>query len=145
MTTTNKTITNAFTVIRGNNNFIIFCLPNFFDLDAYFKKFRTRGLIYVSHKKYFAFYNPNDIIRLLKEYKKSENPISPFSKIRPTYPREAFPKYEGILLEEYKKRKAAKIERAKKELMGDFVENESEDSYKLDIDRLTSRFTNMAN
>jgi hypothetical protein len=114
-------------------------------LDAYFKKFRTRGLIYVSHKKYFAFYNPNDIIRLLKEYKKSENPISPFSKIRPTYPREAFPKYEGILLEEYKKRKAAKIERAKKELMGDFVENESEDSYKLDIDRLTSRFTNMAN
>jgi hypothetical protein len=112
----NVELTKIYQVIRGRNVFTILILPSIFDLDPYFSKRRIRGLFYVYKRGRCAFWSRTRLQTMLQmnalKYVKKE------LVVRPTF-YDTFPKYNGILLDGYKKLKDDKM----KEIIVNLKEN----------------------
>ena len=110
----NKALNKLFMAIRGKNLFTILVLPDFFDLDSYFRKKRVKGLFEVYGKGKVKFFNKKqiDIINFKCDR---------FKKIYGVKPSiyDTFPKYKGKLAEDYAELKKEKIKEAIDNLKGD--------------------------
>jgi ABC-type dipeptide/oligopeptide/nickel transport system ATPase component len=106
----NKLLIKTYMAIRGYNLFTILVLPNFFDLDSFFRQHRVKGLFQVYKRGSFKFWNKNQIYYINQS---SEKKI----KIKPSV-YDTFPKYKGRLKEEYDIKKTERIKQALNNITG---------------------------
>ena len=103
MTGVNKLLAKAFMTIRGRNLFTILVLPDFFDLDSYFRKHRVKGLFIVPKRGRVRVYNKRQIDRINQIGERTKRIL-----VKPSI-YDTFPKYKGYLAEIYKMHKDEKI------------------------------------
>ncbi|HMA69857.1 MAG TPA: hypothetical protein VKN74_08280 [Candidatus Mcinerneyibacterium sp.] len=106
MTSFNREIVKLYMAIRGRNLFTILVLPDFFDLDSFFRKHRVRFLIEVYKRGRFKLWDRPQI-DIINQYNTFHRNIT----TKPLF-YDTFPIYKGHLAEEYKKKKEEKIEEA---------------------------------
>ena len=94
MGATNKAIVTMMSEIRQKNLFVFIVLPNVWDLDAYVRLHRLKGLIhvYVDEKRdrgYFRFYSKQKMLLFLADYKnryKHPSTSTFYGRFTNTYP-----------------------------------------------------------
>lgn len=100
----NKDVIKMYTVIRGKGLFTILVLPSFWYLDKFFRMHRVKGLFHVYNRGRVAFWNKRQIQQMILKGEDHQD----IWAVKPCL-RDAFPKYDGYLKEDYKKLKAQKI------------------------------------
>jgi len=117
----NYGVSKSYQVIRGLMIYTILILPSVFDLNPFFTKRRARGLIQVYKRGRFAFWNKKKLRETIS-YNASTN-FKNVWKIKPLW-RDSFPKYKGVLLKPYLKKKEEKIQRVRIELYNEIFKDE---------------------
>jgi len=112
----NVAIMKAYQIIRGENIFTIMIIPSIFDLDPFFRKRRVRHLIHVSGRGKFGFWNTKRLRAMVAVNDRMV--IKDPMVIGPLF-RESFPKYTGVMLEEYKAMKIEKMAGIREKLLKD--------------------------
>jgi hypothetical protein len=112
MSAMNVLLTKTFMTIRALNLLTILILPDFFDLDSFFRKRRVRGLFYVYRRGRVMFFNRRQIQQIIDkcEDRKRIYGVSPSLY-------DTFPKYQGVLKKQYDKLKRDKTKQSQKALM----------------------------
>jgi len=123
MTSFNREIVKLYMAIRGRNLFTILVLPDFFDLDTFFRKHRVRFLIEVYKRGKFKLLDRPQIDNINQKCTFHRNIY-----IKPLF-HDTFSKYKGHLAEAYNKKKEEKIQQAfddleKTSMIEDFTKNE---------------------
>lgn len=113
LTKFNTALMEAYQVIRADRLFTLLILPDFFNLDAYFRKHRVKFLICVYSRGRCAFWLREDVMKInaLNENRLIKNPWI----IKPRF-YDQFPKYKGVLKEEYDNLKNKKVSETRKDL-----------------------------
>ncbi len=109
----NVLLTQAYQVIRGDNLFTILVLPSPFDIDGFFVKRRARGLININNRGKCKFYSKTRLRNMIAL--NQSRYIKKVEVVKATFC-DVFPKYKGILLKEYKKKKAEKMQEVRNQL-----------------------------
>lgn len=113
MSSFNFEVTQLARVIRGDNNFVVLCIQDFFDLDPFFSKRRIKGLLYVYKRGRVAFWSQNKIKRIIALNKQLY--IKNLWIVYPTFV-DTFPKYKGVLFDAYMKKKQEFLRKSKERL-----------------------------
>ena len=109
-----KDTKSVFVVSRADAQITLVSYPNPFRIHAYFKEDRAKGIFFCYKQKYIYFFSRKAFRDI--RYQASMNPmvkgLDDFVTIYKKYATfiDIVPKYEGHLLEEYKKRKRANID-----------------------------------
>lgn len=119
----NVAIMKAYQIIRGENIFTILIIPSIFDLDTFFRKRRVRHLIHVYGRGKLAFWNTKRLRAMVQV--NDRLPVKDPMVLPPLF-RESFPRYEGVMLEEYRVMKAEKMSKVREKLLKDLT-SEKED------------------
>jgi hypothetical protein len=132
----NYLMSQTYQVIRGDNIFSILTLPSIFDLDAFFSRRRVKGLFNVYARGKVAFYDAKRIKQIINL---NQNRIlKKVTRVRPLFV-DHFKKYEGVLLEPYKEKKAAKMQKIRENLYLEMQENEQFDKIDVAINNLKDK------
>jgi len=99
-----KQLVKTFMVIRAKKLITFLILPSFFMIDVYFRRHRVRGLFYVYKRGRTAFFDKKKMAKIIAYGEKGQN----MWVAKPNF-YDYYPIYQGPLLEEYKKKKAKKI------------------------------------
>ena len=108
----NRLLNKTYMAIRGLNLFTILVLPDFFDLDSYFRKHRVKGLFQVYKRGSVKFWNKRQI-EYINIYCDKTRQITQKPSVYDT-----FPIYKGHLAEQYKELKLQKIKETLNNLDG---------------------------
>lgn len=103
-TSMSKQLVKTFMVIRAKKLITFLILPSFFMIDAYFRRHRVRGIFFVYKRGKVAFFDKKKIEKIIAYGEKSQN----MWVTKPSF-YDTYPIYSGSLLEDYKKKKATKI------------------------------------
>jgi len=109
----NRILNKTYMAIRGLNLFTIVVLPDFFDLDSYFRKHRVKGLFQVYKRGKVKFWNKYQI-DIINNLCSKTRQISVKPSIYDT-----FPIYKGHLRKDYDNKKREKIQETLNNLSGD--------------------------
>ncbi len=109
----NQLYVQAYQIIRGDNLFTILIIPSIFDLDSFFRKRRVRHLINVHARGRLAFWSQSRLRKMVQI-----NERLPYKNIMITKPTfyDTYPKYDGVLNEEYQRMKKEKMKKVRREL-----------------------------
>lgn len=102
----NRNLEKLFMVIGAKKLISFFIIPDFFLLSPYFRKHRIHGLFWVYKRGKVAFYGRHEIEKINFIHDKYKT--NKISGARPLF-YDHFPIYKGRLIEEYTKKKMAKI------------------------------------
>lgn len=112
MSRVNVLLTKTFMAIRAQNLLTLLVLPDFFDLDTFFRKRRVRGLFYVYRRGRVMFFNQMQIQKIID---KCEGLKRIYGVTPSLY--DTFPKYTGILKKDYDKLKREKVKQSQRNLI----------------------------
>lgn len=125
----NKSLNRCYFIIRGKNLITAFCCPSILDLDPQFRKRRISGMLHVYAKGKVAYYGRDKLNKLIPAlakmsiYSARPDPKNALDLngrlIAPDFT-DTFPLYEGVLLEDYLKRKDANMESTVQDLVNKF-------------------------
>ena len=130
MSDVNYAVMKTYQVIRGLNLFSILVLPSLWDLDSFFVKRRLRGMFYVYERGKVAFWNRKKLREMVGI--NANKPVRDYFIVKPTFT-DTFPKYTGILSEEYKQKKEKKMQGIRQEIYKELIlkKDHKENPYKL--------------
>jgi hypothetical protein len=132
----NYLMSQTYQVIRGDNIFSILTLPSIFDLDAFFSRRRVKGLFNVYARGKVAFYDAKRIKQIINL---NQNRIlKKVTRVRPLFV-DHFKKYEGVLLEPYKEKKAAKMQKIRENLYNEMRQEIQIDKLDIVISKLKDK------
>lgn len=137
MSKLNYIIARAFQIIRGDNLFSILTIPSVFDLDGFFTKRRAKGLIQVYARGRVAFWSQNRLRAMisLNQNKMVKNPWV----VQPTF-YDTFPKYKGILLDPYDKKKQDYMKNIRTNLYDEIKSMDAGGGFGSERDKLIVKF-----
>lgn len=120
MSKANRLYMTGYQVVAAENLFTILILPEFWNLDSYFRKDRVKHLFHVYARGKVAFWDKDKLKRLVavNETMKVKNLLVEY----PTF-YDTFPKYNGPLKERYEALKLAKMKQVRKELLKEIEED----------------------
>lgn len=128
MSNFNLMIGKAYQVIRGDNLLTILVLPSIFDLDTFFSQRRAKGLMHCFRRGRVAYYNEERLKKLIEICQTKK--INRYHFVRPLWV-DSFPKYNGVLKNAYKKKKADKMKTIRKELYESFMADKEKKKFKV--------------
>lgn len=109
----NTAMMEAYQVIRADRLFTLLILPDFFSLDSYFRRHRVKFLICVYARGRCAFWGRDDLVKI-NAYNETRLIKSPWI-VKPRF-YDTFPKYDGVLKEQYEELKRKKVKETREEL-----------------------------
>lgn len=120
MSKSNKLYVTGYQVIAAENLLTILILPEFWNLDSYFRKDRVKHLFHVYARGKVAFWDNHKLKRIISinENWKVKNLLIEAPTFRTT-----FPKYKGALLDRYQQLKDKKMKDVRKELRKEIEED----------------------
>jgi hypothetical protein len=123
-----KGVRKMFVVMREKSLIIYICFTNPSKINSYFRDDRIKGVFVIVKRGLVYYYTRSQFAQILEYLKKYKGDIKSIDNVTRTPIKPAlidtFPKYEGELLEEYKKRKTENIKNIFDELYDDFGEEE---------------------
>lgn len=133
MSKISRDITKMFNVFRSKKFFSVIVLPNFFNLNKYFRQNRVRGLIYINKRGKYKLFTKKTInfINYIND-KRTFKTLDGFDEII----NNTFPDYKGVMLEQYLKNKNEGIDKILDEVIAD-----NQEDIKSREDKLKDGFT----
>lgn len=119
MTKISKDLNKLFDVFRCKKFFSVVILPNYFRLNKALREDRLRGLVWVNGRGEYRFYTKH-AIKFLNGFNEKRR-IKSMMVAYPTFAN-AFPEYNGILLEAYQKQKNEGVD----EVLNEIIEGTKE-------------------
>ena len=116
-----KAIRTAFTVMRAKKFLSFICFTNPMKVNTYFKEDRVKGLFFIPSRGTAYWYKQSTIVNvIMPQIKKMDNKsLVHFSQFKPDL-KFSFPKYNGVLWEEYQKLKMDNIDSVLEELQEEY-------------------------
>lgn len=145
----NIVLNKAYMVIRGMNIYTALLIPNIMDLDPFFRNRRVTAYLFVYRRGKYAYFSKKTLAKLLPamniQMATNSNP-DPMSckdtKGNPILPDfiGSFPKYTGVLLEPYMKRKQSNMESTIEEISNQLekykIKEEKEEMMSQKVDKV---------
>jgi len=105
----NKEMIDLYFSVRSLQIFHVWCNPSLDMIDKHFINERLKGVFFCIQKnpeiRYYYYFRKKDILAIFEKYKNLQLPLLKRVRKKYAYYRGWFKKYEGFLLEEYKKKK----------------------------------------
>ena len=131
MSKLNNMIMVTYQIIRADNIFTVLILPDIWYIDSYFRNTRIKGLFYVHKRGKVSFWSSNKIKKIIGL--NANRQIKNYFVVSPSFT-DSYPKYKGILAEEYAKMKQKKTSEARKKILENIDNNGNELSiYKKEV------------
>jgi hypothetical protein len=130
-----KKLKKVFVVSRARANVCLLSFPNPVKIQGYYKEDRAKGVFFCYKRKHVIYFNRKRF-RMVREMISKNNNIKSIDDFYIHYRKNAslidtVPKYNGTLLEEYKKRKNDNIDKVFEEITKEMGEQDQEETFSL--------------